>query len=88
MASISETAGIVNAAGMEVGMAKEAVKTAEEAINRAKRMLFELMGDESPARLQEYTGALDNASLKCDQLLRFLDGGMESGQAFIAQLYS
>lgn len=88
MPSISETAGLINAAGVDVASARTSCEQAQESIDRAKRALFEAMGEAQPQTLLDYQSALSNASAKLDQVVRFLDGGHDKGQEFIQRLYS
>lgn len=88
MASNAEIASSINAAGADVADARMGLTTAQETIIRAQRALFEAMGETTPNHLVDYQAALSNAVAKIDQAIRFLDGGLDSGQAYIGQLYS
>jgi hypothetical protein len=88
MASNAEIASSINAVGADVADARMQLTTAQETIHRAQRALFEAMGETTPGHLIDYQGALNNAVAKIDQAVRFLDGGLESGQSYIGQLYS
>lgn len=88
MSSISEISGQVNATGAECLNARNSVSEAKEAIQRAKRCLFEAMGDSTPAKLMDYMSALSTAEDLCDNTVRAIDNGLDSGQGYIAQLHS
>lgn len=88
MSNLSEIAAMVSATGLEVSNAINSANEMKDTIDRAKRMLFEAMGEFNPVRLAAYMSALDQADQGLNEVIQVLSGGAEEGQAYIAQLHS
>ena len=88
MASVSEIAGMINETAVSVSTAAASLHENKETVQQAKRSLFEAMGDISPHRLMDYMASLNEAERTIDEAINALNSGLESGQAYIAQLYS
>ena len=88
MAGVEAIVDHVNGAIVQTNEAVSALNNGKEAMDRAKAQLQEAMGELTPHHLTEYMGILNNALAATDRALIFLQAGPESGEAYIAQLYS
>lgn len=89
MSSIGEIAGMMTAAGVEVTEARTLLESAQEAIKRAERVIFEVSQEMMmPYAIQEYMAALTSSESELDKSMKRMDRCSSLGQEYIQRLYA
>ena len=88
MASITELANLVNAAGGAGAEAIAALNTAKESLQRAQAACTQLLDQSSSISIESMRGLFGNAVTSCDEGITIINQAADIGQNYVANLYS
>jgi len=88
MASITELAGMANAAGVSGNEAHAALNSAIDALDEATRIYMAILGDADSGRIRDAITHIRNAKSKCIEAKGAIENAAEEGSQFVQNLFA